>query len=148
MGKITLDQMIDRLRAGGPRRLTWVIGAGFSVSAGIPLAAAIAQRVLVFHYFRISRQAPPWSQPQPLRLIWTAEDLAPFLQWVESDLKAFEECAREAREWASKQEDLQDSLDDVQALYARIFETIIPGPEATQVLLSQLIVRSPGPNLA
>ena len=146
MRVIDLDEMIRRLRAGGPRRLTWVIGAGFSASAGIPLAAGICKRLLTFHYL----QKKPNVSPYAGKIIkgWTEADIGPFLKWADENVPEFDRIASDARNWANGEDDLKGYLDDEQRLYARLFEQVTPGPESTQAFLSEIIRRSPGPNLA
>jgi tetratricopeptide (TPR) repeat protein len=145
MNIIDLDEMISRLRAGGPKRLTWVIGSGFSESAGIPLAGGICNRILVFHYLQKT------GRPYLTDAIrdWTDQQIGPFLVWVEKNPDEFDHLAQAAREWAKTNVSiLAKCLDDGRELYARLFQYIVPGPESTQAFLSQLMRRSPGPNLA
>src|ERR1019366_5797242 len=95
MRTIDLETMIERLRAGGPDPITWLIGAGFSASAGIPLASGVCKRLLTFHY--LQRQAMPPPYPGQKIKTWTEFYIRPFLAWADKDDSKFEELADSAR---------------------------------------------------
>jgi hypothetical protein len=131
MKTIDLDTMIERLRAGGANAITWLIGAGFSASAGIPLASGVCKRLLTFHYLQRQVVPPPYGGSQIEN--WTESYIRPFLAWADKDDSKFEELAHSARRWAKDQENLKDYLDDDQRLYARLFEEVTPGPESRAI---------------
>jgi len=59
---IDIDDFFRRLQVEESvvRRFTWLIGAGLSVSAGIPLAQGVSSRIMIFEYYIESGEDCPW----------------------------------------------------------------------------------------
>lgn len=145
---ISLDDFLDRLDRRTATRLTWLIGAGMSYSAGIPVAKEMSKRLILFDYF--VHHGKPWDGGGPCKY-GNKQDFDAFLAWYDKrpaddpHLLAYHE---EALKHLHEKSDFSGITPEDPRCYSLIFGNLIKEHTHTHVFLTSLVHRAQPTNLA
>ena len=143
-----LDVELD---ADNPTRFTWLIGAGMSVSSGIPLARDVSKRIILFEYFCDLREVLPWHDEKEYNLGYTNKKIQDYLDWyeqVETNQEELLVYLEPALEWLRKNDHFENVTIDDPECYQLLFQHLISEPRTSIKFLTNLIARSKGVNLS
>lgn len=81
-----LPKFIDQLLTEyDGTKFTWLIGAGMSASAGIPVASGISERIILYHYLTQTKpRTIDWIQQIDGRLMYIPEHLSQYFDWYDA----------------------------------------------------------------
>ena len=149
---LLLEDFLDQLELGRDPEtpFTWLIGAGMSISAGMPLAVDIGWRILLFHYLWKERSRP-WKQEADASLAY-AEDLDDFMAWYEAKdavndslLKLLKE---NAEAWMRTKDGLHDVTSEKADFYPEVFRTFLRNEVNQHRFLTRIFRQGKGVNIA
>ncbi|MCK5716665.1 MAG: tetratricopeptide repeat protein [Thiomargarita sp.] len=146
-----LSKFLERFVSEESIPFTWLIGAGMSVTSGIPLSKDISYRIILFEYIMHEKRVRPWASDNK-ECITYEMDLTEFLKWYETiDNKkeaSFVDLRYNAIMWFTKKDKYKNiSLEDPKC-YQWLFQNVFSSPTIQHVFLKNLINRSKGVNLA
>lgn len=150
---ILLKDFINRLLMEGPvTKFTWLIGAGVSASAGLPLAKTISEQITMFEYMGERVKTRPWN-PVNTQRINHRSDLNDFFDWYEASTinpnnSQFNQLRNNSLEWLKEKEDFRDVSTDNPKCYSMLFENLLYSRDISRFFLTNLVRRSKGVNLA
>jgi len=147
---LSLAEWKERLRRGVTPRLCFVIGAGFSVSAGIPLARDISNRISLFEFYCDNNEAP-WAATPPEKVSYS--QVGPYLDWYSvkdgsGDDNLSELVAKAHLHLRRKRAEFESVEPSDPDYYSRLFEIVLCDVATRKHYLSELITRSQGVNFA
>jgi hypothetical protein len=153
-----LPEFLRRLQRERAKPMTWLIGAGVSASSGIPLARDISSRLIMFEYlvsedYDASERLPrPWDDKNFTILGYDQNNIEDFFDWYEkcqreNDTKFFE-LMSEAIEWIKKRKGFENITPDNPECYQKMFKDFIQRSSTTHLVLTSLVQRGKGINLA
>ncbi len=155
--KISFKEFIIEIDGrGGPAKpkksipTAWLIGAGMSVSSGIPLAQGVCERMAVFEYLANETQTKPWDTEDSGPLEKTQHDFRAFFNWWdEQDESELKEGIDDAFQYLrNTHEELADLKKDSAEFYQKLFPIFSLSRKDQTVFLSALISSAQGGNLA
>jgi tetratricopeptide (TPR) repeat protein len=156
---LLLDDFLTRLWKEGPQGtpFTWLIGAGMSYSAGIPLAVDVSRRLILFEHLTTTDTPPPWPQRDTTGSPYSAQNLDDFLKWYdERDRERvngtgngeFARLRKESENWLRSRDGFEDVVPENPQCYPLLFKKILLSPILHHHVLTTLIGRAHGVNLA
>ncbi len=156
--KITFNQFIkiiektydpNRPNSDNFKPFTWLVGAGMSVSAGIPLANGVIDRIIVFEHLRIIEKERPWDTENPDSIVHSSKDFRDFFVWWNSQEKetidAYKEKANSS--FFEIYSSLKKYDKNSPEFYQKLFPEVLDKTKET-LFISALISVSKGVNLA
>lgn len=148
---IPLSDFLDRLVSEGPHGIpfTWLIGAGMSVTSGIPLAKDISYRIILFEYLMRKKRVRPWAPDDKKRITYET-DLTNFFKWYETTGQeaSLVELRWNSINWLKNEEKYKEiSLEDPKS-YQWLFQNVFLSPTIHHAFLTNLVNRTKGVNLA
>ncbi len=147
-----LSEFLERSVSEGPQGIpfTWLIGAGMSVTSGIPLAKDISYRIILFEYIMKKTRVRPWSPDDKKRITYDA-DLTDFFKWhetIDNENASFVNLRYDSINWMKNNEKYKNiSLEDPKC-YQWLFEKVYFSTTLHHVFLTNLVNRTKGVNLA
>jgi hypothetical protein len=152
-----VDMTGQLLREGSrTQHFTWVIGAGFSASAGIPLAAGITQRVAAFEYMldtgdRVTLNTSG-TDLDTLPITDYTQSFDDFLKWYalkEHDRDSeFERITNSTAEWTKGQPPFRDTNIASAQAYSALFAHYLSNPLVSKHVITSLVTQGRGSNVA
>lgn len=139
----------------------WLIGAGMSVSSGIPLAVEVSEKIILFEFYLENGGSIPWIKGKKsleneydeysFNGLNYKSDLEDYLDWF--DLCKHTDSFREnyltpAINWLNKKDGFKDITPENPECYQRLFKYFFQEEQTSTRFLIQLIKRAKGINLA
>ncbi|MCR9244551.1 MAG: SIR2 family protein [bacterium] len=120
-----------------------------SVTAGIPLARGVSERIVMFEYLLSVAGKRPWRTETTSPITYRA-DLLDFLDWYEEEngSERFSLLAAEAAEWLGATEPFLGVKPDEPKCYQLLFQHLLQDSTIHHKFLSALVRRARGVNLA
>ena len=145
---IEMDDFINRLQAEGPIvPYSWLIGAGMSVSAGIPLARTVSELIILFQYIMTELKKRPWDHENLSRITY-AKDLTEFFNWYDTQDKDFPTLLMDSITWIGQIDGFENISPKDTRCYSLLFEKVLLSNISSRQFLTTLVNRVKGVNLA
>ena len=155
---VQLSDFFNRLRKeGNKHKFTWLIGAGMSVSSGIPLATIISHQIALFEYLSDMVWAGELENPIPdiddTELTYSnRKGLNAFLDWFDkcetSNEPIFEDLKEKSWSWLKQKEDFKGSKASDPETYQKLFNHFFQNSTTHHLFLTTIVSRRQGVNLA
>ena len=149
---LLLEGFIKRLQREGPMRLTWLIGAGMSASAGVPLAADVSRRVILFdHLCDCSAENDDWQRPWNRNTgLLTYHEFETFLDWFDApvDADVFNQLVSQACENFGCKDGCEGLTPENPQCYPLLFANTFLSEKSSHKVLTTLVRRVHGVNVA
>lgn len=128
---------------------TWLIGAGMSVSSGIPLAIDVSKRIIVFEYLLDSQIDFPWKSSSYDKLKYSNECLQDFFSWFEdAENTVVDNYLEPSIDWLRTKPHFSNVSITKPECYQLLFQHLFQSPKTSIRFLTNLIKRAKGVNLA
>jgi len=145
MNILLLEEFLRKLKLEASSiQLTWLLGAGMSASAKIPLAADVSRRVILFDYLcELSHNGKligrPWDSSNTTDMSY--KDFADFLNWYEATYETSQEdeLHKQSQQNLLKRDGFSDIAPDNPQCYPLLFaKMFLSQDHAHQVLTAVL----------
>lgn len=168
--QVSVKEMTDRLKKEGLRnsRFTWLLGAGFSYSAGIPLATSTAKRIAMFEYLLETKQKIKVNRKNTssdtesddgspefylLEISNYRDSLFDFLKWFsENEINGsnpeFKRLMNDTEKWLIEQPGFKNLKLWGPNVYSSLFQKYLINPEISRLFISSLVGLGKGTNIA
>lgn len=133
-----------------PKPFTWLIGAGFSASSGIPLAKEVSHILTLYEY--IGRNKMKEYEDELIGFGYNHKELQYYLDWY-YELKAnhpdrYEKLITDAYEWLKSRDKFHTVTRDSPECYQALFTHLVKIQDDHHHFLTNLIQRVKGVNVA
>lgn len=155
---LPMDEFLNRFLLEGIEgtKFCWLIGAGMSVTAGMPLAKGISRRIILLEHLGAMRlsgglDSYPWMEGVEGKVpIYSHDSLSSFFSWYNNLEEAVHDrYLDEAISWLGEtKEDFKGITVDEPTCYSRIFGNLLGNTDTHRRFLTQLNREVPGTNLA
>ncbi|MEM6457563.1 MAG: hypothetical protein AAF772_20920, partial [Acidobacteriota bacterium] len=148
----SLSDFLRRLSLeGSDTPFTWLIGAGMSWSAGIPLARDVSARIAIFEYLAQEQRPRPWDENNEHSISYK-NDLSHFLNWYQHaevhDNSRIQEIGDASSAWLSKQKDFENFSLSNPETYSQLFKVFFQSTTLHHKVLTLLVGKARGINLS
>lgn len=155
--KKSLTEFLKRLRKEGPQGgFTWLIGAGMSASAGIPLAEGVSKRIILFEYLIDEDKDKPWDSQvrdnEDYDEDYNEDNLRRYFDWYDENENKpiIKTLLNEAIIWLQQQDaSFRDvNMENSAVAYPLLFKHFFQTKSTQHAFLTNLVTRARGVNLA
>ncbi|HTN45536.1 MAG TPA: SIR2 family protein [Flavipsychrobacter sp.] len=150
---LQLKDFLDQIEKESNRRYTWLIGAGVSVTAGMPSVKTVNKIIILFEYISKVLKVRPWDNESNTAIHYELSDLKNLIAWYdEKDVNPdqdFDDLNNVAFSWIKQTRKEFINIDIASSeCYQIIFKEVLQDSDIHHKFLTALVTKNLGSNLA